>query len=179
MNRILAIALFMGLLLSPLPAHAQEAGAPAPDAGETFQVLELTPDQARKAFDAYLVLHEKFNDAAFEDYDSLADFVARAPEGKDFEAVVKSSGFASVDAWLPVINALEFTIGAMNDNQTQAVEKQIEEVTADASLSAQDKARMVAMLKATVPSENNRKVLEGMLADPAYAEKLKAFMSED
>ena len=57
------------------PAFAQE---PEPE----FAMAELTPETARRAFDAYLIIEAKFAGAAFEEYDSLEDFVLRAPEGR-------------------------------------------------------------------------------------------------
>jgi hypothetical protein len=154
------------------PAFAQE---PAPE----FAMAELTPETARRAFDAYLIIEAKFADAAFEEYDSLEDFVLRAPEGKELDAAIRAQGFAGVEAWLPIINSVEFTLGALTDNQEQAVLAQIEEVKADATLEADEKARIVASLEAAIPSDNNRKVLTEMMADPAYAEKLKSFTSEE
>ncbi len=154
------------------PAGSQE---PAPE----FAMAELTPESARRAFDAYLSIESTFADAAFEEYDSLEDFVLRAPEGKELEAAIRAQGFAGVDAWLPVINSVEFTLGALTDNQEQAVLAQIEEVKADATLEAEEKARIVESLEAAIPSDNNRTVMTDMMADPAYAEKLKGFTSEE
>ena len=56
---------------------------------------------------------------------------------------------------------------------------QIAEVKADATLEAAEKARIVASLEAAIPSDNNRKVVTDMMADPAYAQKLKSFSSEE
>ena len=59
------------------------------------------------------------------------------------------------------------------------LEQKIEEVKADATLEADEKARIVESLEAAIPSDNNRKVMTEMMADPAYAEKLKSFTSEE
>ena len=176
------------LLAGWAPAFAQDAAVPAAPAasgeaadlgGAEFAMAELSPDSARRSFDAYAEIQQKFSDSAFEDYDSLEDFVLRAPEGKDLEAVIKTHGFAGVAAWLPIINSVEFTLGALTDNQEQDVRAQIDEVKADTTLEADEKARIVASLEAAIPSENNRKVMTEMMADPAYAEKLKGFKSEE
>ena len=159
------------------------AGAVAPcwaqEAEPEFAMAELTPETARRAFDAYLIIEAKFADAAFEDYDSLENFVLQAPEGKELEAAIRAQGFAGVEAWLPIINSVEFTLGALTDNQEQDVLAQIAEVKADATLEVAEKARIVASLEAAIPSDNNRKVVTDMMADPAYAQKLKSFSSED
>lgn len=166
------------------PAAAQE---PAPAAagevmdlgGAEFAMAELTPDSARRAFDAYSEIQAKFSDAAFEEYDSLEDFVLRAPQGKDLDAVIRTHGFAGVAAWIPIINSVEFTLGALTDNQEQDVRAQIAEVKADDTLESDEKARIVESLEAAIPSANNAKVMADLLADPAYAEKLKNFSSEE
>jgi hypothetical protein len=150
-----------------------------PDVGINEPIPELTADSARRAFDAYLQVQEKFSDAAFEEYDSLDDFVKRAPEGKDFEAMIRTHGFADVPDWINFINALEFTLASFNDNQESDLRAQIAEVKADATVSAEDKARIVESLEAAIPSANNRQVVEEMMKDPAYAEKLKGFTSEE
>ena len=41
------------------------------------------------------------------------------------------------------------------------------------------KDRMIASLKAMIPSENNKKVIEELLADAAYAGKLKQLDIEE
>ena len=178
MDRIFIWLLLIGIVVGAPMARAQEA-APA-ELGE-YQTgqLELSPEQARGAFDAYIEMHEKFSDSAFEDYESLSDFVQRAPEGPKLDAIIRGYGFASVEDWLPVINALEFTIGAYSEEQMQNVADQIKELDTDESLGADEKARVIDMLKASLPSENNIKVLQDMLADPLYGEKLKAFISEE
>ena len=178
MVRIFGCFLLIGYLIVASIARAQE---PLPmDAGEThLQQLELSPQQARGAFDAYYELQEKFSDSAFEEYESLSDFVKRSPEGPQFDAIIQAHGFSGVDEWLPVINALEFTIGAYSNDQGQSVEAQIKELNNDTSLSEADRESVIEMLKASQPSANNRKVLEDMLADPAYAERIKSFISEE
>ena len=172
-------------LFAPLaPVAAQEAPPMAGDAvvdlgGAEFAMAELSADTARRAFDAYAEIEAKFSDEAFEDYDSLEDFVLRAPQGKALDAVIQSHGFTGVAAWIPVINAVEFTLGALTDNQEQDVRAQIAEVKADDSLESDEKARIVESLEAAIPSDNNAKVMTDMLADAAYAEKLKNFSIEE
>jgi hypothetical protein len=41
------------------------------------------------------------------------------------------------------------------------------------------KDKMVKALQALIPSENNRKVIEELMADPAYDEKLKKLDIEE
>jgi hypothetical protein len=171
-------------------ALAQDAAAPAaPPAGvaaeaadqgvESFRLAELDPQSARKAFDAFLAVQQSFADAAFEEYDSLEDFVARSPQGKDFEDVLRAHGFENIGTWLPVINAVEFTLGSLGDNQEPDIRQQIEEVKADTSLGEEERQRIVQSLEAIIPSANNRRIIEEMMKDPAYAEKLKGFITEE
>ena len=57
------------------------------------QMVELTPETARKAVDAYVIVKDKYKDAALENFDSLQDFVDRDPLGKAFEADIKAAVF--------------------------------------------------------------------------------------
>ena len=201
--RAIITGLALAFLLAPLPLLAQSkdqsqmqqtdpgAGADAggaaesPDTGESagnpaeFAMADLTVESARNAFDAYSEIQQKFSDAAFEDYDSLEDFVKRAPQGKDFEAVIKAHGFADVSHWLPVINAVEFTITAIVDDQKSTIDQQIAEVSADASIAEDEKQKIIKSLNDSLPSENNQQVIGELMKDPAYAEKFKAYTNEE
>ena len=152
----------------------ENAGSPA-----DYALAELTVETARNAFDAYGEIQQKFADAAFEDYDSLEDFVKRAPQGKDFEAVIKAHGFADVNHWLPVINAVEFTITALVDDQKTMIDQQIAEVSADGSISEEEKRKIIKSLNDSLPSANNQQVIAELMKDPAYAERFKAYTNEE
>ena len=67
----------------------------------------------------------------------------------------------------------------MVDDQSSELEQQIAEVEADTELAQDIKDRMVAALKAMIPSENNKKVIEELLGDAVYAPKLQQLDIEE
>ena len=101
-------------LTEPDPAQPTDGEMPPEDEvsiGEIpiVQMVELTPETAQKAVDAYVVVKEKYKDAALENFDSLQDFVDRDPLGKAFDADIKAEGFANVTEW----NLAITTVGAL------------------------------------------------------------------
>lgn len=118
-------------------------------------------------------MSEKYRDAELEEYENLQDFVDQNIQGKDFEADIKAAGFANVNQWNTAITAVSFAYVAVIDDQTTEIQQQIAELEADTELAKDLKDRMIASLKAMIPSDNNRAVVEALLDDPAYAEKLK------
>lgn len=141
-------------------------------------VVELKPDVSRKALDVYVLVRDKYKDEKLEDYESLQDFVNKSPKGKDFEADVKAAGFASLDDWNNVITNLSFAYGNMLDDQTTSLQQQIEEIKNDTTMAQDMKDRMIKAFAAMIPSDNNRKIVEELSKDPAYAEKVKLLETE-
>ncbi len=182
---------------SPLPPAAQpdEAGpdltepdpnqpVTTPDDGETpddlsigeipvIETIELTLDMAKRALDSYALVSDKYKDADLESYENLQDFVDQNPDGKTFEADVKAAGFANVNEWNQAITAVSFAYVGVVDDQSADIQQQIKELQADTELAQDMKDRMIKSLQAMIPSENNRKIIEQLMADPAYADKLK------
>ncbi len=175
------------------PGAGPPAEAPAtddPDAGlspdelslgeiPVVQSMELTPDIARRAIDSYVLVKVKYENADLEQYESLDDFVAQSPQGKEFDADIKAAGFATVNDWNVAITNLGFAYTAATNDPTADIKLQIAEIAADTSLAHDIKDRMVASLNAMIPSENNRKIMEEMIKDAAYAEKLKQLDTEE
>jgi hypothetical protein len=52
-------------------------------------------------------------------------------------------------------------------------------VTADTTIAQDMKDRMIKNFKASIPSENNRKIIEDISKETAYAEKIKLFESTE
>ncbi len=144
-----------------------------------IETIELTPDVARRALDSYLLTKEKYANTDLEQYENLQDFVDQTPEGKNFEADIKAAGFANVTEWNLAITTLGVIYGSVVDDQTPDLLLQIEEVEQDTELAQDMKDRMIKALKAMIPSENNKKVIEDMLADPVYGPKLKQLDIEE
>jgi len=144
-----------------------------------IDTMELTPDIARRALDSYIAAREKFVNSDLELYENLQDFVDQTTEGKAFEADIKAAGFANVNDWNLAITTLGLTYGGVVDDQTPDLLLQIEEVKQDTEMAQDIKDRMVKALEALIPSENNRKVIEDLLADPVYGDKLKLLDIEE
>ncbi len=144
-----------------------------------IETMELTPDIARRALDSYLVAKEKYADSDLESYENLQEFVDKTEDGKNFEADIKAAGFANVSDWNLAITTLGVIYTSIVDDQTADLEQQIAEVEADTELAADIKDRMIKALKAMIPSENNRKVVEEMMNDPVYGPKLKQLDIEE
>ncbi|MFT3986235.1 hypothetical protein [Aestuariivirga sp.] len=141
--------------------------------------MELTLDIAKRALDVYVLVKTKYAGTDLDTTDNLQDFVDKDPKGKEFEADIKAAGFANVDDWNLAITSVGFAYTAATDDPTQDVNDQIVEIQNDNTLAQDIKDRMIASLKATLPSDNNKKVMAELMKDPAYAEKLKQLDSEE
>lgn len=135
--------------------------------------VELTVDMAKRALDTWLMVSEKYKDADLEAYDDLQEFVDKNEQGYAFETDIKSAGFVSVAEWNVAITSLSFAYSGVLDDPTAEIHAQIEEIKADDTLAQDLRDRMIASLSAMIPSENNKKVVQELLADPIYKEKLE------
>jgi hypothetical protein len=142
------------------------------------ETIELTTEKAKKALDTYVLVREKYKDAALENYENLQDFVDQSPQGKAFEADVKAAGFPNVIEWNTTITTLSFAYDNSIDDQTISIKQQIEELNADTETAQDMRDRMIKALQAMIPSDNNKKVLDEVKADPTYVEKLKMLGTE-
>lgn len=141
-------------------------------------VIELTDDIARRSIDALALVRDKYKDANLENYESLQDFVDQTDEGKRFEADLKTAGFNTVDEWNVAVTSVSFAYSAITDNLTDDLTNQIAEIEKDTSLAQDMKDRMIKGLRAMIPSENNKAVVQKLIDDPAYSEKLKLLAEE-
>jgi hypothetical protein len=158
---------------------ADEEGTMGPEDVPVVETTELSADMAKRAIDVYAVVKEKYKDADIEQYDNLQDFVDQNPKGKEFETDIKASGFQSVNDWNLAVTTASFTYTNIVDDQTDDIKQQIEEIKKDADLSQEVKDRMSSSLAAMIPSDNNRKVIEELMKDPAYTEKVKILQVEE
>jgi hypothetical protein len=158
---------------------SEEEGPMGPEDVPVVETTELSSDMAKRAIDVYAVVKEKYKDADIEQYDNLQDFVDQNPKGKEFEVDIKASGFQSVNDWNLAVTTASFTYTNIVDDQTDDIKQQIEEIKNDADLSQEVKDRMSSSLAAMIPSDNNRKVIEELMKDPAYAEKVKILQVEE
>ena len=171
-------------LTEPDPSQPADGESPPGDEvsiGEipVVQMVELTLDTAQKAVDAYVIVKDKYKDAELENFDSLQDFVDRDPLGKAFEADIKLAGFANVTDWNLAITTVGAAYSNIVDDQSTDIKQQIEEVQKDTELAQDMKDRIVASLNALIPSENNRSIVQQLIDNPAYTEKLKTLETEE
>jgi hypothetical protein len=138
-----------------------------------IQTVELNPENARKALDAYLLVQVKYQDSPLENYEDLQTFVDQDPKGKDFEADIKSFGFANVNEWNLAVTTLSFAYTNILDDQTDDIKLQIAEITSDKEMAQDMKDRMINSLNAMIPSANNAKIVTDLIADSNYGEKIK------
>ena len=170
---------------SPPAAAEEEDAGDTPDEelslGEIpiIETMELTPDIARRALDSYIDAREKYVNSDLDQYENLQDFVDQTEDGKAFEADIKAAGFANVNDWNLAITTLGLAYGSIADDQTPDLLLQIQEVEQDTEMAQDIKDRMVKALKALIPSDNNRKVIEDLLDDPVYGGKLKLLDTEE
>lgn len=171
-------------LTEPDPTQSTDGETPPEDEvsiGEipVVQMVELTPETAQKAVDAYVIVKEKYKDAALENFDSLQDFVDHDPLGKAFEADIKAAGFANVTDWNLAITTVGAAYSNIIDDQSTDIKQQIEEVEKDTELAQDMKDRIITSLNALIPSENNHKIVQQLIDNPAYTEKLKLLETEE
>ncbi|MGE3876858.1 MAG: hypothetical protein AB7F74_28215 [Parvibaculaceae bacterium] len=141
-------------------------------------VIELTADIARRSIDALALVREKYKDANLENYESWQDFVDKTEDGKHFEADIKAAGFSTVEEWNVAVTSVSFAYSAITDNLADDLETQIAEIEKDTTIAQDLKDRMIKGLKAMIPSANNKKIVQAMIDDPAYTEKLKLLAEE-
>lgn len=145
----------------------------------TIETMELTPDIAKRALDSYITAKTKYADTDLDQYENLQDFVDQTEDGKKFEADVKAAGFANVTDWNLAVTTLGLTYSSITDDQTADLQQQIKEVEDDKELAQDMKDKMVKALKALIPSENNKKVIQDLMNDPVYGPKLKQLDIEE
>jgi hypothetical protein len=170
---------------------APDGGAASPDDGDspdselslgeipTIDTMELTPDIAKRALDSYIAAKEKYADTDLDQYENLQDFVDQTEDGKKFETDVKAAGFANVTDWNLAVTTLGLTYSSVTDDQTDDLQQQIKEVEDDKELAQDMKDKMVKALKALIPSDNNKKVVQDLMNDPVYGPKLKQLDIEE
>ena len=172
-------------LTQPAPDSETEPVEPvSPDdlnLGEipVIKTIELTVDAAKRALDVFAVVREKYKDANLEEYEDLQEFVDKAPQGKAFEADVKAQWFSTVNEWNSVITSVGFAYSAIVDDQSSEIAMQIEEIKKDTTIAQDMKDKMIASLSAMIPSDNNRRVVEDLMKEPGYADKLTLLVEDE
>lgn len=161
------------------PSAADTEGDMSVGEIDTVETEELTLEIARKAIDTYMLVQEKYKDSPLADYQDLQEFVDKDPKGKELDADVKSFGFKDVNDWNLAVTTIGVTYNNQLNDQTTEINQQMADVMADTTIAQDMKDRMIKNFKASIPSENNRKIIEEVSKDPAYIEKIKLFESTE
>jgi hypothetical protein len=163
------------------PSAPDTAGSGDVSIGEVpdIQVEELTPDLAKKAIDGYVMVHDKYQDSPLEDYQDLQEFVDKDPKGKQFETDIKSFGFNTVNDWNLAVSSVSLAYNNILNDQTADVKQQIEDIQKSTDMAQDMKDKQVKALQNSLPSENNTKIVQDLIKDPNYSEKIKLLESTE
>jgi hypothetical protein len=157
------------------PSAADTAGGDDISIGEIpdVQTEELTPDLAKKAVEGYVMVHEKYQDSPLEDYQDLQEFVDKDPKGKQFETDIKGFGFTTVNDWNIAVTSVSVAYNNILDDQTADIKQQIEDLKKSTDMAEDMKQKNIKSLEASIPSDNNTKIVQDLMKDKDYVEKLK------
>lgn len=161
-----------------VPDPTMPARPPGQD-GADLHTQVLTIDAAQRAIDAYVAVRAKHNSEGIENYSSLEAFVAETEAGKRLEAEVVAHGFSDITDWNMTIMEVGFAYSAIVYDYASDLRQQIKDVRNDRSLDEEMRTRLIAGLTALLPSPNNRVVLQALLDDPIYRDKLKLLQEEE
>ena len=185
MKKILSACVIAGAAFAALPAIAQQAAAPqaAPTAQprkhamRTFDQKPFDLQTAKNAVDSLLLLREKYKDQKFR---GKTPGVAGIIEGMKNSAVhdqiladLKKYGFSSIEDWVGKFMSVGMAISYVQRNKDGMLEKRIAEINKRTDMPETMKQRLTSMLTALIPPKGNAEVARQLLADPAYAEKVK------
>lgn len=140
---------------------------------------ELTAERARKAVDGYVLLQNKYQDSPLEDYTDLQEFVDKDPKGAALDKDIKALGFKSVMDWNLAVTSVSVAYNNVLDDQSADLKQQIEDMKASKDIAQDIKDRTIKSLQNSIPSENNTKLIQDLIKDKDYAEKIKLLESTD
>jgi len=163
------------------PNAADMEGEDAVSLGEIPDVVteELVPERARKAIDGFVLLQDKYQDSPLEDYTDLQEFVDKDPKGPELDKDIKALGFKSVLDWNIAVTSVSVAYNNILDDQTADLKQQIEDVKASKDLAQDMKDRTIKSLQNSIPSENNTKIVQAIINDKDYKEKIKMLESTE
>jgi len=140
---------------------------------------ELVADRARKAIDGYVLIQNKYQDSPLEDYTDLQEFVDKDPKGPALDKDIKALGFKSVSDWNIAVTSVSVAYNNILDDQSADIKQQIEDVKASKDMAQDIKDRTIKSLQNSIPSENNTKIVQEIMKDKDYTEKVKLLESTD
>jgi len=192
MKRFLAAAGVALCALAAAPATVMAGGAAAGQAPQatmppkgahsvkSLSQVPLTLEVAKNAVDSLLLLREKYKDYKFKGKaDGPAGVIEAMKNSKvrdEILADLAKHGFKSIDDWVAAFVSVGMAVSYMKRNKDGALQKKIAEIEANKAMAQPVKERLIAMLTALIPPQQNQKVAAELLADPAYAEKIARLM---
>jgi hypothetical protein len=169
----------LDVLPTYVPDYTMPAEAPSSELSQAAETVELTIDIAKRALDALAEVRDKYTTEGIENYATLEEFVAETEAGKRLEADIMAHGFADITDWNVAIMAVGFAYSAIIYDYEADLRQQIEDVRNDPNLDEEMRAQLVAGLTALMPSRGNRIVVQALLDDPIYRDKLRLLQEEE
>jgi hypothetical protein len=169
----------LDVLPTYVPDYTMPAEAPSSELSQAAETVELTIDIAKRALDALAEVRDKYTTEGIENYVTLEEFVAETEAGKRLEADIMAHGFADITDWNVAIMAVGFAYSAIIYDYEADLRQQIEDVRNDPNLDEEMRAQLVAGLTALLPSRGNRIVVQALLDDPTYRDKLRLLQEEE
>jgi len=144
-----------------------------------IQAVELTPEKARKALDAFEKINGKYDDKGLEEYPTLQEFADSTEAGRRMQEEIRAFGFRNVGEWNLIIMNIGFAYSSLLEGSDEAIEEQIREIESDAAIPPEKKKALIRNLRVLIPSDNNRKIVKDLMDDPVYSRKLKLLDQEE
>ncbi len=144
-----------------------------------IRAVELTPEKARKALDAFEKINGKYDDKGLEEYPTLQEFADRTEAGRRMQEEIRAFGFKNVGEWNLVIMNIGFAYSSLLEGSDEAIEEQIREIERDETIPPEKKKSLIRNLRVLIPSDNNRKIVRDLMEDPVYSRKLKLLDQEE
>ncbi len=133
---------------------------------------ELSLDAARRALDAYAAMRAKYSDEGLTGDQTLEQYANSSAAGRSFAADIAAFGFRNISEWSRIIASIGFALDAVVDNTEPQLRAEIVRLNADRSMPARQRSRLIASLRAQIPSENNKVIVRQLILDPLYRDKL-------
>ncbi len=144
-----------------------------------IQAVDLTPEKARKALDAFEKINGKYDDKGLEEYPTLQEFANKTEAGKRMQEEIRAFGFKDVGEWNLIIMNIGFAYSSLLEGSDEAIEEQIREIENDETIPPEKKKSLIRNLRVLIPSDNNRKIVKDLMDDPVYSKKLKLLDQEE
>ncbi len=132
---------------------------------------ELTESSAKGAIDAYLAMKEKYG-ADTPEPDMKGSAATAFANLAGIEQIIKGQGFSDTNQWHKTLASVAMAYGFAKDGQQGEIDASIAKLKNNPQIPAGLKEQMLATMNSIRPSDNNLAVVESLLANSDYKEKL-------